>query len=267
MSLDAAFYGFATLADAKAAWKEQLARVAMEYVEAGVIVDALLGGSPTPPSNVTFATDADSLSALIESISALTHGTVSSVMWQSTDGDWFELKAPLVDETGSRAAACALSYVAGCRANWRTLEIAIDACGTADAVISIDLSSGWPSRTCSSSGSVGDEFVLGLYSPGKPDASAIIFRHDFTQAVRFGANFDGCLWGCTTDATASAAITIKRNGSTLATVTYGAGSPSAATVSGMAATTFQRGDVLTVHAPSAQDATLAGISGTLVGRY
>lgn len=266
MSLDAAFYGFATLADAKAAWKEQLARVAMEYVEAGVIVDALLGGSPTPPSNVTFATDADSLSALIESISALTHGTVSSVMWQSTDGDWFELKAPLVDETGSRAAACALSYVAGCRANWRTLEIAIDACGTADAVISIDLSSGWPSRTCSSSGSVGDEFVLGLYSPGKPDASEIIFAHTFTERVSFPANFAGSIWGCTTDASASAVLTVKKNGATLASVTYG-GSPSAGTVSGMSATTVVSGDKLTVHAPGSQDATLAGIDATLVGRF
>jgi hypothetical protein len=188
-------------------------------------------------------------------------------MWQSTDGDWFELRPPLVDETGAMAASCALTYVTACRANWRYLDAAIGACATIDAVVALDLSTGWPSRACSSSGSVGDEFVLGLYSPGKPDASAIIFRHDYTQAVRFGANFDGCLWGCTTDATASAAITIKRNGSTLATVTYGAGSPSAATVSGMAATTFQRGDVLTVHAPSAQDATLAGISGTLVGRY
>lgn len=267
MSLDATFYGFSTLAGAKAAWKEQLARVAMEYVEAGVIVDALLGASPTPPTDVTFATDADSLSALVESISALTHGTVSSVMWQSTDGDWFELKAPLVDETGSRAAACALSYVAACRANWRSLEAAIDACGTADAVIAIDLSSGWPSRTCSATGSVGDEFILGIFWPGKPDANQVIFRYEFTQTVWFGANFDGCLWGCETDATSTNVITIKRNRVTLASVTYGAGSPSAASVSGMSATTFNRGDVLTIHASSVQDATLAGISGTLVGRY
>ena len=267
MSLDATFYGFASLAEAKAAWKEQLARVAMEYVEAGVIVDALLGGSPTPPSDVTFATDADSLSALLEAVSALARGTVTSVMWQSTARDWFELKAPLVDETGSRAAACALSYVVACRANWRALELAIDACGSADAVIAIDLSSGWPSRACSAGAAVGDDFVLGIYSPGKPDAGEIIFRHDFTQRVAFGANFDGCLWGCTTDATSAAVLTVKRNGVALATVTYGAGSPSAAAVSGMSATTFQRGDVLTVHAPGAQDATLAGISGTLVGWY
>lgn len=267
MSLDGAFYGFASVSEARAAWKEQLARVAQEYIDAGVIVDALLGGSPTPPANVTFATDADSLSALLEAVTALTRGHATSVMWQSTDGDWFELKAPLVDDTGAKAASCALAYVTACRATWRALEAAIDGCGSIDAVVALDLSTGWPSRACSAGAAVGDDFVLGIYSPGKPDAGEIIFRHDFTQRVAFGANFDGCLWGCTTDATSAAVLTVKRNGVALATVTYGAGSPSAAAVSGMSATTFQRGDVLTVHAPGAQDATLAGISGTLVGWY
>ena len=266
MSLDATFYGFASLAEAKAAWKEQLARVAMEYVEAGVIVDALLGGSPTPPANVTFATDADSLSALLEAVTALTRGQATSVMWQSTDGDWFELKAPLVDDTGAKAASCALAYVTACRATWRALEAAIDGCGSIDAVVALDLSAGWPSRACSAGGTVGDEYLLALYSPGKPDASEIIFAHTFTERVSFPANFAGSIWGCTTDASGSAVLTVKKNGATLASVTYG-GSPSAGTVSGMSATTVVSGDKLTVHAPGSQDATLAGIDATLVGRF
>lgn len=266
MSLDATFYGFASLAEAKAAWKEQLARVAMEYVEAGVIVDALLGGSPTPPANVTFATDADSLSALLEAVTALTRGHATSVMWQSTDGDWFELKAPLVDDTGAKAASCALAYVTACRATWRALEAAIDGCGSIDAVVALDLSTGWPSRACSAGGTVGDEYVLALYSPGKPDASEIIFAHTFTERVSFPANFAGSIWGCTADASASAVLTVKKNNATIASATYG-GSPSSGVVSGMSATTFESGDKLTVHAPGSQDATLAGIDATLVGRF
>lgn len=266
MSLDAAFYGFATLADAKAAWKEQLARVAMEYVEAGVIVDALLGGSPTPPSNVTFATDADALSALLETITALAKGEIATAKWRSTDGDWFELQPPMVDDTGAKAASCALAYVTACRATWRALEAAIDGCGSIDAVVALDLSAGWPSRACSAGGTVGDEYLLALYSPGKPDASEIIFAHTFTERVSFPANFAGSIWGCTTDASASAVLTVKKNGATLASVTYG-GSPSAGTVSGMSATTVVSGDKLTVHAPGSQDATLAGIDATLVGRF
>lgn len=266
MSLDGAFYGFASVSEARAAWKEQLARVAQEYIDAGVIVDALLGGSPTPPANVTFATDADSLSALLEAVTALTRGHATSVMWQSTDGDWFELKAPLVDDTGAKAASCALAYVTACRATWRALEAAIDGCGSIDAVVALDLSTGWPSRACSAGGTVGDEYVLALYSPGKPDASEIIFAHTFTERVSFPANFAGSIWGCTTDASASAVLTVKKNGTTLASVTYG-GSPSAGTVSGMSATTVVSGDKLTVHAPGSQDATLAGIDATLVGRF
>jgi len=266
MSLDATFYGFASLAEAKAAWKEQLARVAMEYVEAGVIVDALLGGQ-AQAANI-FSTD-PSISAngfVTLADPKLTRGQTTSVMWQSTDGDWFELRPPLVDETGTMAASCALTYVTACRANWRYLDAAIGACATIDAVVALDLSTGWPSRACSAGGTAGDEYVLALYSPGKPDASEIIFAHTFTERVSFPANFAGSIWGCTADASASAVLTVKKNNATIASATYG-GSPSSGVVSGMSATTFESGDKLTVHAPGSQDATLAGIDATLVGRF
>ena len=46
VSLDATFYGFATLADAKAAWHQQLARILSTMLDRGVIIDALLAITP-----------------------------------------------------------------------------------------------------------------------------------------------------------------------------------------------------------------------------
>lgn len=161
MSLDAAFYGFATLADAKAAWLEQLERVATTYVEAGVIIDALLG-SPVPASEQVFATDAQSISQLWDLYHALEAGTTTSVRWQATDGTWYQLQPLAVSNFGQQAVACVIKYLIDCKANHRALAASISAAGTADAVIAIDLSSGWPARACTGGLTLHGGTFLGL---------------------------------------------------------------------------------------------------------
>lgn len=161
MSLDAAFYGFATVADAKAAWLEQLERVATTYVEAGVIIDGLLG-SPVPASEQVFATDAQSISQLWDLYHALEAGTTTSVRWQSTDQTWYQLQPLAVSNFGQQAVACVIKYLIDCKANHRMLAAAISAAGTVDAIIAIDLSSGWPSRTCSGGLALHGGTFLGL---------------------------------------------------------------------------------------------------------
>lgn len=265
MPLDAAFYGFASVGDARSAWLEQLERVATAHIEAGVIIDDLLPSAPA--TQQVFATTPDSRSALIEAYKALCDGTETSVWWSSVDGTWHELKAPLTDDLSAQATKCVIDYMVDCQARWKALAASIAAAGSADAVLAIDLSSGWPSRTCAGGFAFGDDFKLAFRVPGVPDADEILFAYSFDAPAWADAQFGNCKWGADVAATASTAITIKLNGTTLATATYGAASATA-TVTGMTDPQFfAEDDVLTFHAPATPDATLAGIRATLPMRF
>ena len=265
MSLDATFYGFATLADAKSAWLEQLARVATAHIEAGVIIDDLLPSAPA--TQQVFATTPDARSALVEAHRALSDGTETSVWWASEDGTWHELKAPLVDDLCAQVTKGIIDYVVDCQARWKALAALIAAAGSADAVLAIDLSSGWPTRTLAGGFAFGDDFKLAGYVIGKPEASEIIFAYDFDAPAWVDTNFAGCKWSARVAATASTAFVIKLNGTTLATATYGAGDDFAAVTGMTDPQLFAADDVLTITAPASQDATLSGPSFTLPGRF
>ncbi len=264
MSLDNTFYGFASAAEAKAAWLEQLERVARAHIDAGVIIDSVL---PSAPATVqVFATDSASRAALHEAYRALSDGTESSIWWASEDRTWHELRAPLVDDLCAQIVLGIVGYVAACQANWKAKAASIAAAGTADAVLAIDLSAGWPSRTLAGGETGGDDYEIALFRGGVPDASEVLIRHTFARAVSFAANFSGCEWSADAAATASTVITIKLNGASIGSATYGAASDTA-TVSGVSAFVTAAGDVLTVIAAGTPDATLAGISATLPGRF
>lgn len=86
----------------------------------------------------------------------------------------------------------------------------------------------------------------------------------FGNAVTFPLGLSASQGIAATAATAAASYSIEKNGSAVGTMNFAVRATSA-TFTMAAATTFNAGDVLTVVAPAAPDATLAGLAWTLVG--
>lgn len=98
-----------------------------------------------------------------------------------------------------------------------------------------------------------------LYASGRPDAGETLLRLELDTAITFDASRSQA--SAETGATGSSVFTIYINGSSIGTVTFGAGS-SSGTVA-LTTTTASAGDVLKIVGPNPQDATLAGVSITL----
>lgn len=113
--------------------------------------------------------------------------------------------------------------------------------------------------------SVASTYDITLWQAGKPDASQVLLKVKLPRAISFAANFSGSTTApADVAATVSSVISIKKNGTEVGTVTYGAGATSG-TFSSSGAVSFASGDVLTVVAPASQDATLEGIAICLKG--
>ncbi len=148
MSLDATFYGFASLADAKAAWHQQLARILATMLDRGVIIDALL---PSPPaSQQIVATDGAAPAILWALWRALEGGAIASSYWQTTTGESYLLEPAATDDFCQQLTLGITKYIGLCKANARTIGDAIDAAGTIAAVLVIDMGAGWPSNALAS---------------------------------------------------------------------------------------------------------------------
>ena len=148
MSLDATFYGFASLADAKAAWHQQLARILTTMLDRGVIIDALL---PSPPARQQIvATDGAAPAILWALWRALEGGSIASSYWQTTTGESYLLEPAATDDFWQQLTLGITKYIGLCKANARTIGDAIDAAGTIDAVLVIDMGAGWPSNALAS---------------------------------------------------------------------------------------------------------------------
>lgn len=97
---------------------------------------------------------------------------------------------------------------------------------------------------------------------GIPQAATPIVRYTFGETETFPANLVGSVATAGTAATAATVCDIAVNGSNFATMTFAAGATSA-TFAGTAQSVIA-GDVLTI-VPHTTDATLADLSGVLVG--
>lgn len=98
---------------------------------------------------------------------------------------------------------------------------------------------------------------------GKPDADEVLARVEASRAFTVAAALAGTQASSGTAPTAQAVVTLKKNTVAFGTVTYEtSGSVTLASASGA---TFAAGDLLTVHAPASQDATLADLSISLAG--
>jgi hypothetical protein len=101
---------------------------------------------------------------------------------------------------------------------------------------------------------------------GSATASLIVQRYVFADTVMFPAGLIGSQGTASVPATATATYHIVKNGTTIGTMVFAAGSTTA-TFTMSSATTYLAGDILTVVAPLSPDPTLASLAWTLVGSH
>lgn len=105
-----------------------------------------------------------------------------------------------------------------------------------------------------------------MFFPGVPTASAIVAQIVAARPLLFPGNLAGSAGYGKTSATASTVFDVKKNGSSVGSITFAAAGtvPTFSTTAG-SAIALATGDRLEVIAPATPDATLANISFTLAG--
>jgi hypothetical protein len=107
-------------------------------------------------------------------------------------------------------------------------------------------------------------FDVTAFYPGVPSASVRVTRVPIARAVAFPSNFAGSVGIASVAATASTAFDVRKNGTSVGTITYAAGATTA-TFSTSGAVSFAAGDYLSIVAPATPDATLADPGFVLAG--
>lgn len=107
------------------------------------------------------------------------------------------------------------------------------------------------------------EYDIGGGCTGKPSASAVILRMPAVRAFTLPTNLSGSQGKAGAAATASATFNIAKNGTNIGTMVFAASATTPTFT--LTATSFGSGDVLTVTAPSSQDATLSDLGFVLAG--
>lgn len=182
MSLDATFYApsISTLAEAKAAWIEQLTRVTETMMARGVVIDAILPSAPA--SQEIVETDGATLAALWAIWRALEGGSITSTYWQTRRGSSYIMVPLATDDFAQQLVLGITKYLSLCTANSRALGVAINAAASIDAVLVIDLGAGWPSVSLAS-GVAWDEISTFLELTDTPDS----YTGQATKIVRVNA--------------------------------------------------------------------------------
>ena len=136
-------------------------------LDRGVIIDALL---PSPPaSQQIVATDGAAPAILWALWRALEGGSIASSYWQTTTGESYLLEPAATDDFCQQLTLGITKYIGLCKANARTIGDAIDAAGTIDAVLVIDMGAGWPSNELAA-GVSWDEFHTFLSLTDTPNS-------------------------------------------------------------------------------------------------
>jgi hypothetical protein len=107
-----------------------------------------------------------------------------------------------------------------------------------------------------------DKVRLALYVEGLPNGGETLLQYAAVDHMTFPSGLAGSVAFAGVEATAPATFTINQNGSPIGTITFG-NSPHV-TVSFSASINIVPGDILTLVAPSVQDATLSNLSFSLV---
>jgi hypothetical protein len=120
----------------------------------------------------------------------------------------------------------------------------------------------WNAFTAGGGG--GGATELSLFAGSKPTASELLFRHEFTTAIGIPIDLTGSQGSSGVAATASAVLSLKKNGTQFGTATWAAAGTEP-TFAAAAITSFVVGDVFSITAPVTPDTTLADISLSIVG--
>jgi hypothetical protein len=107
-------------------------------------------------------------------------------------------------------------------------------------------------------------YDIGSSADGKPASSSTVMMFVAPRNFTIPQNFTGSVAKADVAATADATFIIKKNGTNVATFTFGAGN-STATFSTQSSVSVNAGDVITVTAPSSQDATLFDVAFSFAG--
>jgi hypothetical protein len=100
------------------------------------------------------------------------------------------------------------------------------------------------------------------WSPGIPSDGTTLLMYAVGRSMTLPTGLTDSRVAAGTAATASAVLSIKKNGTEIGTATFAA-SGTSATLAATSATTLSSGDMITVVAPATEDATLADIAITL----
>lgn len=107
-------------------------------------------------------------------------------------------------------------------------------------------------------------FDISAFVPGLGSNNQVLLRVKLARAVTFPASATLSQASASANATGSTTFTLKKNGSSFATVNYAASSASG-TWTQAADAVFAAGDLLEIDGPATADATLADIGITLAG--
>lgn len=107
-------------------------------------------------------------------------------------------------------------------------------------------------------------FDVSVFAPGLGTNSQILLRVKLARAVTFPASATLSQASASANATGSTTFTLKKNGSSFATVNYAASS-SSGTWTQASDAVFAAGDLLEIDGPATADATLADVGITLAG--
>lgn len=105
---------------------------------------------------------------------------------------------------------------------------------------------------------------INTFKNGKPATDEILINYPTSNALNFPPNFLGSVAKAGTSATASAVFTLAKNAVSVGSITFEENSDTGVfTSSGGTEVNFAVGSILTIVAPSSQDATLDDIGITL----
>jgi hypothetical protein len=106
---------------------------------------------------------------------------------------------------------------------------------------------------------------LGMFFPGNPGSSQLMFKFVAARAFTFAANFAGSYGAIGTNPASSFVMDVSLEGATIGTITVSTGGAYTFATTGGTSKAVVAGDVLEIEGPSSADGSAADIAATLVG--
>lgn len=115
------------------------------------------------------------------------------------------------------------------------------------------------------SAGVGGPYDLGFFVPGLPADNGIVMEWKAVRAWRLAGDCVGSQAKVGTNPTATAVFALLKNGSSVGSISISTGGVATFATTASAAVSFAIGDILSVTAPTPQDATLADVGVAFLG--